>query len=231
MKQFMQATYVAIFTLAVLLQAVAALAADKAAHYFGSNCSSPLTLDDVAPMLDKGLCKSGASFLGGPVCNDWHAFLAGTAPTFPLNGYTVGGTFRVELAKNGSLAWSEHNPLYVIYNRERTGSPVSIGIIDVSPDNAEEEAEAMRYLKSTFSGLKPSTGSLDQYIKEVAGKATEIHLQSDKSGAKGSLPGCGEIYLRKRGDRQYALIITKHSNAWEPDSHPVIYFTIFPASK
>jgi hypothetical protein len=41
--------------------AAPAIAADT--HYWGSNCTSRLTLDDVTPLLEKGLCKSGATFL------------------------------------------------------------------------------------------------------------------------------------------------------------------------
>jgi hypothetical protein len=216
-------------TIFLCAAAIPAIAADT--HYWGSNCTSRLTLDDVTPLLEKGLCKSGATFLGKKVCDDWHAFLAGCTPAFAPNAYVVGATFRVELAKNGSLVWSEKNPLYVIYNQDRTMSPTKVGILDVSAESPDEEAEATRYIESAFSGTKRRQTSLDEYIKGAAGKATQVVLQSESQGQKASLPGCGEIYVRSGSERQYALILQKRGNAWESESHPIIYFSIFPSVK
>lgn len=191
-----------------------------------TDCLAALSVDDAAPLIEAGLCKTDARFLGEPVCNAWHAFQGGGPPHLPVRAFAVGAAFRVEQAKNGAIAWSEHNPLFALYNAGDTEQLARVRLLDVHEGSDAEEAEATHYLTSAFGGRRDAASPVHEYI--------ERHLQSAPLATiTRSLHGqfiddeCGSFtYLRQTPERLYLLLSTKHSNAWERESHPVLYFVI-----
>jgi hypothetical protein len=202
------------------------VAAESRASPDDTPCQQALSLKKAQSLLEQGLCQSAVKFQGRPVCDDWHAFLAGTAPTLPVSSFAVGPTFRVERANNGHMAWSEHNPMYVLYNAGKTGLLTNVRLLAVNPDNAEEEQEGIRYLSAAFAGKRDASSSLQQYIESRANDGPLIPLTNAQDQAVADLGCGGRIYIRQHGKRLYVLLSTKHSNAWEYDTHPVLYFVI-----
>lgn len=191
-----------------------------------ATCQKALTLKEAKSIIENGLCKSSVEFLGRQVCDDWRAFLNGTMPTLPISNFAVGPTFRVERANNGKVAWSEQNPTYVLYNAGTTNQLTIVHLLDVSPDNAEEQQEDTRYLSQAFAGQRDSSSPLHKYIESHANDAPVVTVARSDNGVFADR-GCeGLIYIRQNARRLYMLISTKHSNAWEYDTHPVLYFAI-----
>lgn len=191
-----------------------------------TTCPKALTLKEAKSLVEHGLCKSSVEFLGRQVCDEWHAFLNGTEPILPASSFAVGPTFRVERAYNGQVVWSEQNPMYVLYNAGTTGLLTTVRLLDVSPDNAEEQQEDTRYLSLAFAGQRDSSSPLHKYIESHTNDAPLVTVARSEGGVFADR-GCeGLIYIRQHARRLYMLISTKHSNAWEYDSHPVLYFVI-----
>lgn len=196
-------------------------AADETPAPTTRRCAAPLSLEEARPLLEAGLCGSGARFESRLVCDDWHAFLNGSAASLAPGEFAVGPTFRVEQANNGRTLWSEQNPLYVLY-----GGDGSFGLLDVSADNPEEEAEGQAYLRGAFAGTRDETSGLHRYLVESARSASRVPSKLVRA-VDGLDLGCdGIVHVRAGAGRIYLLRSTKHGNAWEYDSHPVLYFSI-----
>jgi len=191
-----------------------------------NQCNAVLTLKEAEPLINAGLCRTDASFLGKPVCGQWQAFVNGTSPKLKVNTFALGAAFRVERAMNGQLLWSEQNPNFALYNTGKHEELTSIGLLSIEPENSEEEKESNRYLEALFSGGNSGTSRLEKYVLEMRNEAEKSTLSLSDSGSIGTL-GCSTIYVRQNGKRLYALISTKHGNGFDYDPHPVLYFVIF----
>lgn len=203
--------------------------AGDAATSFG--CHEALTAVEAKALLEEGLCKSGATFLGRPVCEDLRAFERGGAPRLSAGSIAVGATFRVEQARNGRVMWSEANPLYAVQNAGTTDELTRARVIDIHADNEREEQEALAYVRDAFErGEHDRKSGLYQYIAQTIARKTPVELTPDDLGGAAH-PRCQpRLYLRGNAERLYLLISSKHSNAWEYDSHPVLYLAILSRS-
>ena len=181
-------------------------------------------------ILEAGLCKTAAEVFGSPVCNDVRAFRTGTAPMLPVGSFTIGVTFRVEQSANGSVAWSEDNPLYALYNVGESTSLSSVRLLDVESDSPAEAREAERYVASVAAGHRDKTSSLHQYVESARENAPQLSLISSPDGRVGTLP-CMTVYIRQIKDKIYAVLSTEHETSFEIDAHPVIYFVVFPSTE
>jgi hypothetical protein len=181
-------------------------------------------------LLEAGLCKTKAEFLGSPICSDVRAFKSGTAPTLPVGSFTVGATFRVEQSANGSGAWSEDNPLYALYNDGESNALSSARLLDVEPGSPAQKQEAERYFASAAAGHREESSSLHKYVESARDTAMQPSLISSPDGMVGTLP-CMTVYVRQVNDKIYAVLSTKHETSFEIDAHPVIYFVVFPSSE
>lgn len=172
------------------------------------------------------LCEANAPFLDHPVCDEWHGFEAGAAPSLPVGKIAIGATFRVEQARTGARVWSELNPLLALMNASDTEAPRSVRMLHVSADNPSEQQEANEYIRQLFAGTAPASSGLYQYITTELPKAPAVPVTTEPNQSV-TADTCGtRSYIRQAGERLYVLTGSTHSNAWEYDNHPVIYFSI-----
>jgi hypothetical protein len=189
-------------------------------------CPAAPSFEEASRIAEFGLCSGPAEFLGEPVCKDWHAFLNGSTPRLASRTFAVGPTFRVERARTGALVWSEMNPIYALYNAGDSPELSAVNLLDISPDNDEEAKEGQEYLVAAFRKRRNSASSLQAYIEQRITTTPTLRVQTTRDGRVSDLGCRGQLYIRQSGERVYALLASKHSNAWEYDSHPVLYFMI-----
>ncbi len=193
--------------------------------------SSPLTVDEAKPLIESGLCETRAEYLEQSACEEWKIFLNAGEPQLAPQTFAVGPAFRVELSKSYQIAWSEKNPIYVLYNSGASDDLKSVGLIQVESDNAGEEREVERYLLSAFKGTRNRESPFHAYI---AGDVLKPHphfvfAHVWKNGAVAKLGEKDVAYLRQQGKKLYLFISSIHSNAYEYDQHPVLYFAVLAA--
>ncbi len=160
------------------------------------------------------------------MCDDWHAFLKGTAPTLKPHTFAVGPTFRVELLGNGQVSWSEENPMYAVYNAGYTPQLERVRILDVFPETPAEAKEGESYLVAAFSGHRDTSSSVHHYIDDHITNPPVVRLSQSPQGLVADRGCSGLVFIRQTGDRLYMLTSTRHDNDQDYDLHPVLYFTI-----
>jgi hypothetical protein len=193
-----------------------------------TQCPKPSPLnEDIRALLDKGLCVPEEQFLGKPVCEEWHAFLLSGPRSLPAGSLALGTTFRVERATNGAIAWSEQNPMPVLLGAGATaGGELTARLMFAFPDNDEEAKEGAAFVTAAFAGLREPSSPFYRYAQSEVQHANLLTMKESQEGWSSDLGCDGLLYVRQRGGRIYLLLSTKHSNDFDFDSHPVLYFSV-----
>ncbi len=189
-------------------------------------CKNVPTLAQANLLFERAYCRNPISYRGRTICQHWRDFLSARDLLLTPYAFSIGPTFRVEQSRSGLVVWSEENPMHLISNPTSFHEPDTVEFADVSPDDDDQRKEAEAYLAATFLKREDLNSSLHTYIKQLLdSKASRSFLR--QSGSVYVASDCKNVvYAKTSRDYIYVLLSSWHSNAWEYDSHPVVYFSL-----
>ncbi len=189
-------------------------------------CKHVPTLAQANILFERTYCGNPISYRGRTICHHWRDFLSAGELLLTPSAFSIGPTFRVEQARNGLVVWSEENPMHLILNPTSDHHPDTLEFANVSPDDDDQRKEAEAYLAASFEKREDVNSSLHSYIKQLLDSKAS-HSFRRQAGPVYVASDCKNvIYAKASRDYIYVMLSSWHSNAWEYDSHPVIYFSL-----